>query len=296
MEKPVVMPLQNIDPENILFDAGGKTNIENKTTSSGTIQFGKHPISYSEYRKAFDIVFQNIKEGNSYLLNLTFPTRIETNLSLKEVFYLSRAKYRLLYDDNFVLFSPETFIKIKDGKIYSFPMKGTIDAAIDNAEEIILKDEKETAEHITIVDLIRNDLGIVADNIMVDKFRYIDKIKTWDKTLLQVSSVISGELSAGYHKIIGEILFALLPAGSISGAPKKKTVEIIREAEKIKRGYYTGVFGIFDGNDLDSAVMIRYIEKIGEKYFYRSGGGITHMSLPELEYQELIDKVYLPVI
>jgi para-aminobenzoate synthetase component 1 len=175
-------------------------------------------------------------------------------------------------------------------------MKGTIDAAISDAEQIILNDEKETAEHITIVDLIRNDLGITANNISVDKFRYIDRITTHDKTLLQVSSVISGDLPEHYNEDIGEIIFSLLPAGSISGAPKKKTVEIIKEVEKDKRGYFTGIFGLFDGKNLDSGVMIRYIEKNDEEYLYRSGGGITHMSRPEEEYQEMIDKVYVPII
>ncbi|OGU77880.1 MAG: hypothetical protein A2279_07140 [Stygiobacter sp. RIFOXYA12_FULL_38_9] len=86
----------------------------------------------------------------------------------------------------------------------------------------------------------------------------------------------------------------MLPAGSISGAPKKKTVEIIQNAEKLERGYYTGVFGYYDGNNLDSAVMIRFIEQTAEGLVYRSGGGITFMSDVNSEYQELIDKVYVP--
>jgi para-aminobenzoate synthetase component 1 len=87
----------------------------------------------------------------------------------------------------------------------------------------------------------------------------------------------------------------LLPAGSISGAPKKRTLEIIREAEGEPRGYYTGVFGIFDGQNLDSAVMIRFIEQSEKGLLYRSGGGITNLSQPEAEYQEMLDKVYLQV-
>ena len=86
---------------------------------------------------------------------------------------------------------------------------------------------------------------------------------------------------------------SMLPAGSISGAPKKKTVEIITEAEGYDRGYYTGVFGCFDGENLDSAVMIRFIEKqeSGELLF-KSGGGLTVYSDPDSEYREMIDKVY----
>jgi para-aminobenzoate synthetase component 1 len=91
------------------------------------------------------------------------------------------------------------------------------------------------------------------------------------------------------------MLIRLLPAGSISGAPKRKTVEIIQEAEGEERGFYTGVAGLFDGRNLDSGVLIRYIEKVNGNLFYRSGGGITTQSVKEKEYQEVIDKVYVPI-
>ncbi len=94
---------------------------------------------------------------------------------------------------------------------------------------------------------------------------------------------------------LGDILLKLLPAGSVSGAPKPRTLEIIKEVEEERRGYYTGVFGYFDGSVLDSGVMIRFIENTAGKFFYRSGGGITTQSVVESEYQEVIDKVYVPV-
>ena len=172
-------------------------------------------------------------------------------------------------------------------------MKGTIDASVPDAENIILQDEKETAEHYTIVDLIRNDLSMVAKNVRVDNFRYIDQITAHNRKLLQVSSKISGELPDDYTCHLGEILQKILPAGSVSGAPKKRTLEIIRQAEKYKRGYYTGVFGCFDGKDLNSAVMIRFIENIDGKLFYKSGGGITTLSRYRDEYEELLSKIYL---
>ena len=174
-------------------------------------------------------------------------------------------------------------------------MKGTIDSSVPDAERKILDDQKETAEHHTIVDMIRSDLSKVSTNVKVEKFRFLDKIKTSNKTLLQVSSKITGKLPADYQAHLGDILSALLPAGSICGAPKKKTLEIISKSEIYKRGYYTGVFGIFDGSQLQSAVMIRFIEKNGEKFIFKSGGGITFNSDPEREYQELIDKVYVPI-
>jgi len=98
-----------------------------------------------------------------------------------------------------------------------------------------------------------------------------------------------------YNEILGEIILKLLPAGSISGAPKKKTVEIIKDIETEKRGYYTGIFGHFDGKNLDSCVMIRFIEKNNDRLYYRSGGGITIYSDPEKEYKELMDKIYVPI-
>ncbi len=87
----------------------------------------------------------------------------------------------------------------------------------------------------------------------------------------------------------------MLPAGSISGAPKKKTLEVIAEAEQYTRGYYTGVFGIFDGENIDSGVMIRFLEQGPDGLIYKSGGGITAMSNIHEEYQELTDKIYVPL-
>jgi len=297
MKEPLLFPLSTVNSEEINFNINGFSNvIIDKQIENKKVLFNKFPLSFDEYLKTFDIVQRNLKYGNSYLINLTLPTKIETNLTLKDIFFRSEAKYKLLYKNKFVVFSPEIFVQIDEsGVISSFPMKGTIDASIKNAEEIILADKKEFAEHCTIVDLIRNDLSIVAKNVYVEKFRYFDKIKTHEKELLQVSSRISGKLGSDYHKSIGNIISSLLPAGSISGAPKKKTVEIIKEAENYERGYYTGVFGIYDGKKLDSGVMIRFIENSNGELFYKSGGGITFYSDPKKEYQELIDKVYVPV-
>lgn len=296
MKYPIVIKLSDVDPNKILFKVNQNKNYESPSGLEKELLFKKFPVTYKQYLNAFNMVMNNIKSGNTYLCNLTFPTRIETNYNLKELFNIGEAKYKLYYDDLFVVFSPECFVKIENGKIYSFPMKGTIDASLPNAKEIILNDEKELAEHITIVDLIRNDLSIVATNVVVEDFRYIEEITTNQKNLLQVSSKISGVLPNDYTSKIGEIIFSLLPAGSISGAPKKKTVEIIKEAETYRRGYYTGIFGIFDGVNLDSAVMIRFIENVNNQYYFKSGGGITFMSDPESEYRELIDKVYVPII
>lgn len=253
------------------------------------------PVSPEKFNAGFERIMWHIHNGDTYLLNFTQPTQVETNLSLEEIFNLSSAPYKIYLKDKFVCFSPETFVKIENGKIYSFPMKGTIDADIENAEQIILTDSKEIAEHNTIVDLIRNDLSLVAENVAVEKFRYLSHIQTNHKNLWQVSSKISGNLPVNFKSKIGDIIFKLLPAGSISGAPKKKTLEIISKTENYKRGYYTGVFGYFDGQNVDSCVIIRYIENENGKLIYKSGGGITFMSNAEKEYEEMLKKVYVPI-
>jgi len=284
-----VYPIDELEKNNIEFKID-----ENYQIKPYNQDIEKFPISFNEYKIKFDYVQEKIKSGDTYLLNLTMPTPIKTSLSLKEIFINANAHYKLRYKDDFVCFSPETFIQIKENKIHTFPMKGTIDASIDNAEKKILEDKKEMAEHIMVVDLLRNDLSIVARNIHVQRFRYIQKIKAGKKELLHVSSHISGNLEDNWHKNIGNILQKLLPAGSISGTPKKSTLDIIKIIEDYDRGCFSGIFGIYDGESLDSGVMIRFIQKTKDDYIYKSGGGITLDSDAALEYNELLDKVYLP--
>jgi para-aminobenzoate synthetase component I len=292
--KPIVLSKKELSTREILFDLN---TFPNNPSNVGTAEpriLDKIPPSFQEYAERYSIVEKHLHYGDSYLTNLTMKTEITLNSSLKDIFYASKARYKLFFEDEFLVFSPECFVKIVDGRIYSYPMKGTIDASIPDAKTRILNDQKELAEHVTIVDLIRNDLSQVADNVRVTRFRYVEEIVTNAKNLLQVSSEIVGTLASDYTHQLGTILDKLLPAGSISGAPKAKTVSIIREAEKEDRGYYTGVFGYFDGNALDSGVMIRFIERRNEKFYYRSGAGITAQSDVKKEYKETIDKVYVP--
>jgi len=292
-EKPLIMRLDELDPAMLLYDVNGIANSRVKTSKSQPLIFEKFPIPLQQYEGKFRKVSDWLAYGNSYLTNLTVKTEIKFNKTLRELYFLSKSRYKLWMNDQFLVFSPETFVQIRGKKIFSYPMKGTIDARIPNAKELILQDKKELAEHVTIVDLIRNDLSRVASNVAVTRFRYVDEIKTNGKSLLQTSSEIAGDLPEKY--LLGDLISSLLPAGSVSGAPKDKTVEIIRQAESEKRGYYTGVFGYFDGTMLDSGVMIRFIEQDGGKFFYRSGGGITAQSVVDSEYQEMIDKVYVPI-
>lgn len=264
-------------------------------SSDQLIQWNPKPIPLAEYQPKFEYVQEQIHRGNTFLVNLTQPTGIQTNLSLFGLYELGSAKYKLWLDGMFTVFSPEIFVRIQDGLISSFPMKGTIDASIPNAAELILNDPKERAEHATIVDLIRNDLSLIATGVEVKRYRYIDKLITNKQNLLQVSSEICGRLPEDYCTKLGDILFSLLPAGSICGAPKQKTLEIIEQAEGYDRGFYSGICGWFDGQNLDSAVMIRFIEQKNRKLIFKSGGGITAQSELIKEYEELIQKVYVPV-
>lgn len=252
------------------------------------------PISLEEYTQKFNQVQQHIRAGNTYLLNLTQPTPIESNYTLHEIYTMANAPYKLRVGEEFVCFSPEPFITIEGNQIHTYPMKGTIDANLPNAIDQIINNPKELAEHIMIVDLLRNDLGIVSKNIRVEEFRYITTIEIGNKKLHQVSSHISGQLPNNWKENIGKILHALLPAGSISGTPKKKSIEIIEEIEAHERGYFSGIFGYFDGTNLYSAVSIRFIEKTPAALLYKSGGGITADSTAVSEYQELLDKIYIP--
>lgn len=316
-------PLQQ---QQIMWRVGEITNCpptNHKSTTSSGSYFESFPISYEHYQDMFSQLQAEIAHGNSFLANLTVQTPIRTDYTLEEIFHRSNSPYALVIPDELVCFSPETFVRIANGRISSNPMKGTIDAQIDDAEQKILADYKESAEHFTIVDLIRNDLSRVATEVRVEKLRYIERLHTSSGDILQVSSLIGGKLKpdATYKTdaqhchvsveasadassggspceidtaMMGDQIFELLPAGSICGAPKQKTVDILRDIEKQPRGFYTGVFGYFDGQQLDSAVMIRYIEKCDGKLYFRSGGGITINSVCSDEYNEVIKKIYLP--
>lgn len=353
--KAFIRQLSDINPEECLFDFEGRGNfsdeMKNNSEKIAEISWQIAPPLYEDYERSFDIVKNNIMAGNSYLTNLTCKVPVSCNLSLEDIFNQAKGKYKLLLrrkrnqaedkaqqkeeeeaqnkadkkEENieeisnpFVCFSPETFVRIKNGRIYSYPMKGTLDASLPDAEKQLMEDRKEAAEHATIVDLIRNDLSRVAENVRVDKYRYIDVLHTNKGDILQTSSEISGSLPEDYRQHLGEILDAQLPAGSITGAPKDKTIQIIHEAEGYDRGFYTGIMGIYDQGELNSAVMIRFIEEEnspvdfeadGEKNFkanegkepkesrelyFKAGGGITSKSDCRREYEEVIQKIYLP--
>ena len=292
LKTPYIYALKEL-PDDILF------SLDEPTTSSyhdKKIPYTYTPLGKKEYTEAFNRVQEEIKAGNSYLLNLTAASQLVIDYSLEEIYHYSDAKFKLLFKDHFVCFSPERFVKIHHNTIFTHPMKGTIDATLPDAKATILANEKEMAEHTMVVDLLRNDLSMVSTNVRVERFRYVERIEAGDRPLLQVSSQIAGDLEEGWQDRIGDIILRLLPAGSITGTPKKSTTEIIHEIENYERGFYTGVFGLFDGESLDSAVMIRFIEQIDDLLFYKSGGGITIDSDVDSEYDEMCEKIYVPFL
>ena len=259
----------------------------------------KYPQSFQEYKNKFDILKQNLDKNIISLANLTSQTRIDLNCTLDEVFENSNALLNLRIntkDENFVCFSPEKFIEIIDNKLFTYPMKGTIKADIIDAKKKLLNSKKEIEEHKTVVELLKNDLELENSfsNIVLEEFRYIDKISTKNGDLLQTSSKISASCKDNYIENIGDIFSKILPAGSITGMPKNISKEILDDIEDYDRGFYCGIFAIFDGKNLQSFVLIRFIEEINGEFFYKSGGGITKNSDAKQEYEELIEKVYLP--
>lgn len=296
-QRPLVLTPAEATDQGIFYHIGLHTNViktaDYQQFNQDLFRFSRSPMPFAAYEPRFRRVQEHLRRGNSFLTNLTQPTPIETDLSLADIFNRSHAPYRLLGDE-FVVFSPETFVKIENDVVRSHPMKGTISAREPNARQRILTDPKEAAEHATIVDLIRNDISQIADRVWVERYRYVETVPTHAGDLLQVSSEIRGTLPPDWADTIGTLLFRLLPAGSITGAPKPQTRAIIDEVECYERGYYTGVAGFFDGKTFDCGVLIRFIEQTPNGLIFKSGGGITVYADAESEYKELIDKVYLP--
>ncbi len=288
-----IFPLPASSQE-VMYQFPNATNVEPQPIK-GEFLLKKEPPAFDNYQKKFERSMQYLQRGDISLLNLTQASRIELNRTTEELFHAAKALYKLHLPGLFTLFSPETFIQIKGNSISSFPMKGTIDAATPDAENVILNDPKELDEHQKITDFTMQDLRAVAKDIRVERFRFITRVKNMDKELLQVSSQVSGELPANWHEQLGDILDQLLPSGSICGIPRDKSYEVIQEVEGYNRGFYTGVMGVFDGESVDSAVMIRFVEEQGGQLYYKSGGGVTANSIAQKEYEELIDKIYVPV-
>ena len=188
--------------------------------------------------------------------------------------------------------SPETLVKLEDGVLHTFPLAGTrprgkTEAKDKALEEELLADEKELAEHNMLVDLGRNDLGKISKygSVQVEKLRSVERYSH----VMHIGSTVRGELRADCDGL--DAVEAVLPAGTLSGAPKIRACQLIGELENNKRGIYGGAIGYLDftGN-LDTCIAIRIAYKKNGKVFIRSGAGIVADSVPEKEYAECINK------
>lgn len=188
--------------------------------------------------------------------------------------------------------SPETLVKLEDGVLHTFPLAGTRRRGSTEEEQAalekeLLADEKECAEHNMLVDLGRNDLGKISSfgSVRVEKYMEIQRFSH----VCHIGSTVASRIAEGYSAV--DAVGAVLPAGTLSGAPKIRAMEIIRELENNKRGIYGGAIGYLDftGN-LDTCIAIRLAFKKNGKVFIRSGAGIVADSVPEKEYRECIQK------
>jgi para-aminobenzoate synthetase component 1 len=167
MKKIRVFRLDKDLPSWVRYDFSGYLN-QHSEGAKNKIDIQKSPVPFNEYERAFKLVSQHIQAGNSFLVNLTMSTHVKTGLTFADLYEMSHARYKLWLEDEFICFSPEPFIRISKGKISTYPMKGTIAGNLPNAEEMILSDKKETAEHHTVIDLLRNDMSMVARNVAVE--------------------------------------------------------------------------------------------------------------------------------
>ncbi|MBR1693002.1 MAG: anthranilate synthase component I [Lachnospiraceae bacterium] len=188
--------------------------------------------------------------------------------------------------------SPETLVKLENGVLHTFPLAGTRRRGYTKQEDEalekeLLADEKERAEHNMLVDLGRNDIGKISEfgSVEVEKYMEIERYSH----VMHIGSTVRGTIRAGKDAL--DAVDAILPAGTLSGAPKLRALQIINELENVKRGIYGGAIGYIDftGN-LDTCIAIRIAFKKGNKVFVHSGAGIVADSVPELEFKECINK------
>ncbi len=188
--------------------------------------------------------------------------------------------------------SPETMVKLTNGKLMTFPVAGTRKRGADREEDRaleqeLLTDEKECAEHNMLVDLARNDIGRIAEygSVKVEDYMAVHRFSK----VMHIASTVTGTLAA--DKTCGDTIEALLPAGTLSGAPKFRACEIIDELEPVPRGVYGGAIGYLDfSGNLDVCIAIRTAVKKGKKVYVQAGAGIVADSVPENEYQECANK------
>ena len=256
-------------------------------------------ISEEEYCEKIRRIKDYILAGDTYQVNFTDCVDLQISVSAAEAFAILSRHQPVAYsaflrvaDHHILSLSPELFFRIDNGRIVTRPMKGTMSRGLDSAEDIeaaarLQSDDKNRAEHVMIVDLLRNDLGRICTmgSVTVEDIFSVEKYRT----LFQMTSTISGTLQPGIGYY--DIFRSMFPSGSITGAPKIRTMQIIREMEQRPRGIYTGAIGfISPDRTVAFNVAIRTIVMKDGQRRMGVGGGIVADSRPEDEYRECLLK------
>jgi anthranilate synthase component 1 len=253
----------------------------------------------SEFCEMVNKAKDHIKEGDIFQVVLSNRFEADFEGSLFDTYRVLRtinpSPYMFYFsgsDLEIAGASPETLVKLQDGKLFTYPLAGTRPRGADDIEDLalekeLLADEKELAEHNMLVDLGRNDLGKISKFGTVNVEKYMSILRF--SHVMHIGSTVSGEIIPGKTGL--DAINAILPAGTLSGAPKIRAMQIINELEQNKRGIYGGAVGYLDftGN-MDTCIAIRIVYKKKGKVFIRCGAGIVADSNPESEYQECVNK------
>lgn len=252
-----------------------------------------------EYKKKVEITKNHIKEGNIFQLVLSNRIEADYEGSLFDTYRTLRTLYPSPYmfyfssgDIEMAGASPETLVKVTNGEVRTFPLAGTRPRGKDDEEDKklekeLLADEKELSEHNMLVDLGRNDLGKICKygSVKVEKYMEIQRYSH----VMHIGSTVYGKIRDDKDAV--DAIEAVLPAGTLSGAPKIRACKIINKLENNKRGVYGGAIGYLDfSGNMDTCIAIRLAFKKNGKVFIRSGAGIVADSVPENEFKECINK------
>ena len=256
-------------------------------------------FSESEYCQMVERGKRYIREGDIFQVVLSNRLEADFEGSLLDAYRVLRTSNPSPYlfyfssdDIEIAGASPETLVKLQDGLLYTFPLAGTrprgkTPQEDQELEQDLLSDEKELAEHNMLVDLGRNDIGKISEfgSVEVEKYLSVERFSH----VMHIGSTVRGRIRADRDAV--DAIDAILPAGTLSGAPKVRAMEIINELENNKRGLYGGAVGYLDlSGNLDVCIAIRLAFKKNGKVFIRSGAGIVADSIPEKEYQECVQK------
>ena len=252
-----------------------------------------------EYKKKVEITKNHIKEGNIFQLVLSNRIEADYEGSLFDTYRtlrtLNPSPYMFYFSSGDIEMagaSPETLVKVTNGEVRTFPLAGTRPRGKDDEEDKklekeLLADEKELSEHNMLVDLGRNDLGKICKygSVKVEKYMEIQRYSH----VMHIGSTVYGKIRDDKDAV--DAIEAVLPAGTLSGAPKIRACKIINKLENNKRGVYGGAIGYLDfSGNMDTCIAIRLAFKKNGKVFIRSGAGIVADSVPENEFKECINK------